>query len=70
MAIAGGAIHSIDLQISNGKLVEGKLMHRNGQIVESSVDDVITRLKIEPEGTIVYLKLEGFDLIKVRNEFQ
>lgn len=69
MAIAGGAVHSIEVWLNDdGQLCEGHVQHRSGSVCFSDVAEVILELRKE-SFVHVYMQLYGFNLVTLREAF-
>jgi hypothetical protein len=67
MAISGGAMSSIQLNWRDGKLVEGAVMSRQGNVVCDNLKEAETRLRA---GETVFLKLYGHNLAEIGKAFE
>ena len=69
MAVAGGAVHSIEVWLDDdGQLREGHIQHRLEDICFSDVEEVIEGLRHESY-VHFYMHLYGFNLATLREAF-
>lgn len=66
MAISGSSASSVRLQLVDGRLKEGQIIHRGADVVEEDPRQAIERLR---RGEVVFLWLHGHNLATVREAF-